>query len=183
MGSLEAALAAFRYHPEEDVGGLIELPQSPLEPEPAARGEDVQLLAFALGSDEYAVPLTTVTEILRARRLTEIPRARPPLLGILNLRGTITPVYDPCVRLGRPTEPGPRAGPDAPPAARPVRILVLRTLLGPAGLWVDRVRGVQRVRPEHLERPPSGPTGGVMGVIRQGGGAPRTVVDPEWLLR
>jgi len=183
MGSLEAALAAFRYHPEEDVSGLIELPQSPLEPEPAARGEELQLLAFALGSDEYAVPLTAVTEILRARRLTEIPRARPPLLGILNLRGTITPVYDPCIRLGRATDPGPRAGPDCPPVPRPVRILVLRTLLGPAGLWVDRVRGVQRVRPEQLERPAGGPTGGVMGVIRQGGGTPRTVVDPEWLLR
>jgi len=44
------------------------------------------------------------------------------------------------------------------------------------------VRGVQRVRPEQLERPHSGPTGGVVGVIRQGG-TPRTVVDPEWLLR
>jgi len=172
MGSLEAALAAFRYHPEEDVSGLIELPQSPLEPEPAARGEELQLLAFALGSDEYAVPLTAVTEILRARRLTEIPRARPPLLGILNLRGTITPVYDPCIRLGRATDPGPRAGPSS------VRSTRIRT-----GLWVDRVRGVQRVRPEQLERPAGGPTGGVMGVIRHGGGTPRTVVDPEWLLR
>src|SRR5215813_15531611 len=100
MSSLEAALQTFRYHPEEDVSGLIELPQSPLEPDPAARGEELQLLAFGLGSDEYAVPLSTVTEILRARRLTEIPRARPPLLGILNLRGTITPVYDPALRLG-----------------------------------------------------------------------------------
>ena len=182
MSSLEAALAAFRYHPEEDVGGLIELPQSPLEPEPLQSREELQLLAFALDGEEYAVPLSTVTEIIRARRLTEIPRARPPLLGILNLRGTITPVYDPSVRLGRPTPVIPRAGPDAPPTPRPVRILVLRTLLGPAGLWVDRVRGVQRVRPEQLERPAGGPTGAVMGVIRHAGGL-RTVVDPEWLLR
>ena len=182
MSSLEAALRTFRYRPEEDVSGLIELPQSPLEPEPAARQEELQLLAFTLDTEEYAVPLGTVTEILRARRLTEIPRARPPLLGILNLRGVITPVYDPSVRLGRPTQSIPRAGPDAHPVLRPVRILVLRTLLGPAGLWVDRVRGVQRVRPELLERPPGGPTGGVLGVIRQGGGT-RTVVDPEWLLR
>src|SRR5262249_53451417 len=113
MSSLEAALQTFRYHPEEDVSGLIELPQSPLEPDPAARGEELQLLALTLASDEYAVPPPTVTEPLRARRLTEIPRARPPLLGILNLRGTITPVYDPCVRLGRPVAPLPRAGPDA----------------------------------------------------------------------
>lgn len=182
MSSLEAALQAFRYHPEEDVGGLMELPQSPLEPEPAATQEELQLLAFTLDGEEYAVPLASVTEILRARRLTEIPRARPPLLGILNLRGTITPVYDPCVRLGRATPVVARAGPDASPAPRAVRILVLRTLLGPAGLWVDRVRGVQRARPEQLERPSDGPTGGVLGVLRHGGGN-RTVVDPEWLLR
>jgi chemotaxis signal transduction protein len=182
MSSLEAALRTFRYHPEEEVVGLIELPQSPLEPEAAPSREELQLLAFSLGGEEYAVPLATVTEILRARRLTEIPRARPPLLGILNLRGTITPVYDPCVRLQRPTLPTPRAGPDAAPVPRPVRILVLRTLLGPAGLWVDRVRGVQRIRPEQMERPADGPTGGVLGVVRHAGGA-RTVVDPEWLLR
>ena len=59
---------------------------------------------------------------------------------------------------------------------------MLRTALGPAGLWVDRVRGVQRVRTGGLERPRGGPTGGVIGLLRTAEGS-CTVVDPEWLLR
>src|SRR5262249_60368307 len=111
-----------------------------------------------------------------------LPRAKPPLLGVLNLRRIITPVYDPSLRLGLPSTVPVCAGPDSERPPRPARILVVRTALGPAGLWVDRVRGVQRLRPNALERPPGGPTGGGMGVLRTTEG-PCTVVDPEWLLR
>jgi purine-binding chemotaxis protein CheW len=182
MSSIEELLAKFRYRPDEETGAALELPASPLEPEPSPASEEPQLLLFHLGNSEYAVSLGTVTEILRARALTEIPRARPPLLGVLNLRGIITPVYDPALRLGCATEAQLRAGPECPRPPRPARILVVRTALGPAGLWVDRVRGVQRIRPGQLERPSGGPTGGVVGVLRSPEG-PCTVVDPEWLLR
>jgi purine-binding chemotaxis protein CheW len=180
--SLEALLARFRYRPDEEAGGLTELPTSTVEPDRPEGVDELQLLTFGLGAVEYGVALAAVTEILRARRLTEIPRARPPLLGVLNLRGTITPVYDPSLRLGLPMNAPPCAGPDCPPPPRPARILVVRTALGPAGLWVDRVRGVQRVRPGSLERPRGGPTGGVVGVLPTVDGT-CTVVDPEWLLR
>ncbi len=182
MSTVDTLLARFRYRPDESSAGLAELPTSAVEPERPAGAEDLNLLTFGLGRSEYAVPLGTVTEILRARPLTEIPRARPPLLGVLNLRGTITPVYDPSLRLGLASSAPPCAGPDCERPPRPARILVVRTALGPAGLWVDRVRGVQRVRPAALERPRSGPTGGVVGIL-QTAEATCTVVDPEWLLR
>ena len=99
---------------------MVELAASPVEPEQRPDAEELQLLTFSLGPAEYAVALGTVTEILRARALTEIPRARPPLLGVLNLRGVITPVYDPSLRLGladaRPGVRGP--GLRAPAAGR-----------------------------------------------------------------
>ncbi|HZJ53522.1 MAG TPA: chemotaxis protein CheW [Myxococcaceae bacterium] len=180
--SLDALLARFRYRPEEESGGLGELPASSIEADRPSGADELQLLTFGLGAGEYAVVLGTVTEILRARTLTEIPRARPPLLGVLNLRGTITPVYDPSLRLGLPVTAPSRAGPDCARPPRAARILVVRTALGPAGLWVDRVRGVQRVRPVALERPRGGPTGGVVGVLSAAEGS-CTVVDPEWLLR
>jgi purine-binding chemotaxis protein CheW len=180
--SLEALLARFRYRADEEAGGLGELPAPSVEADRPEGVDELQLLTFGLGAVEYGVALGTVTEILRARKLTEIPRARPPLLGVLNLRGTITPVYDPSLRLGLPKNAPPCAGPDCPPPPRPARILVVRTALGPAGLWVDRVRGVQRVRPGALERPRGGPTGGVVGILPTLEGT-CTVVDPEWLLR
>ena len=180
--SLEALLERFRYRPDEESAGLAELPTSSVEPEQEPGADGLQLLTFGLGKGEYAVGLGTVTEILRARTLTEIPRARSPLLGVLNLRGIITPVYDPSLRLGLPSTVPPCAGPDCPRPPRPARILVVRTALGPAGVWVDRVRGVQRVRSGALERPRGGLTGGVIGVLPTGEGS-CTVVDPEWLLR
>lgn len=179
---LEELLARFRYRPDEESGGLAQIRTQTVEPDQEPRADELQVLTFGLGAGEYAVALGTVTEILRARTLTEIPRARPPLLGVLNLRGTITPVYDPSLRLGIPSTVPPCAGPDCAPPPRPARILVVRTALGPAGLWVDRVRGVQRVRTGGLERPRGGPTGGVIGLLRTAEGS-RTVVDPEWLLR
>ena len=182
MSTVEALLARFRYRPDEEFGGLAEFPISNVEADRPEGTEDLQLLTFGLGEGEYAVVLGTVTEILRARALTEIPRARPPLLGVLNLRGIITPVYDPSLRLQLASAAPLCAGPDCKRPPRPARILVVRTSLGPAGLWVDRVRGVQRVRPAALERPRSGPTGGVVGVLQTAEGT-CTVVDPEWLLR
>ncbi|HVP61967.1 MAG TPA: chemotaxis protein CheW [Myxococcaceae bacterium] len=182
MSTVDALLAQFRYRPDEECAGLAEFPTSSVEADRPPGMEEQQLLTFGLGGSEYAVALGTVTEILRARALTEIPRARPPLLGVLNLRGTITPVYDPSLRLQLASTAPPCAGPDCERPPRPARILVVRTALGPAGLWVDRVRGVQRVRPAALERPHSGPTGGVVGVLQTAEGT-CTVVDPEWLLR
>jgi chemotaxis signal transduction protein len=180
--ALEVLLDRFRYRPDEEVNGLVDLAASPVEPEQRPGAEELQLLTFGLGSTEYAVALGTVTEILRARTLAEIPRARPPLLGVLNLRGIITPVYDPSLRLGLATTAPVCAGPDSARPPRAARILVVRTGLGPAGLWVSRVRGVQRVRPGALVRPAGGPTGGVLGVLQTFEGD-CAVVDPEWLLR
>ena len=180
--TMDALLARFCYRPDEESAGLVELPASPLEPDQRTGADELQLLTFGLGSSEYAVALGAVTEILRARALTEIPRARPPLLGVLNLRGIITPVYDPALRLGIPSAVPVCAGPDCERPPRAARILVVRTALGPAGLWVDRVRGVQRVRSGALERPSGGPTGGIVGILRTVD-EPCTVVDPEWLLR
>ena len=142
-------LRVFRYQPDEDVSGLSALPSQTEGESPAAPAdvERREYLSFELEGTTYAVPLGAVLEILRARRLVEIPRARPPLLGVLDLRGTVTPVYD--LGLGLGLRPNIRkvAGPEQECEAVPreARILVARTASGPAGMWVDRVRDVVRV--------------------------------------
>jgi purine-binding chemotaxis protein CheW len=64
------------------------------------------------------------------------------------------------------------AGPDAPPPPRLARIIVVRTEEGPAGIWVDSVSGVVRLKPSMLEPAPPGVGGGerdcVVGIGRRG---------------
>ena len=147
--ALAERLRSFRYQPDEDVSGLEALPPpTDTETPTASADEEVRdYLSFELEGTTYAVPLRAVLEILRARPLVEIPRARAPLLGVLDLRGTVTPVYDLGLGLGLRSGIRKVAGPpeecDAVP--REARILVARTAAGPAGMWVDRVRDVVRI--------------------------------------
>ncbi|ABF90229.1 putative chemotaxis protein CheW [Myxococcus xanthus DK 1622] len=157
MSRFSELLDDFFYRPDEDVSGLQDfaagsdgvLPSAPEEvPE--------EYLAFRLEGECYAVPIRGVREISKVPPLTEIPRAEPQLLGVMNLRGELLPVYDVKVRL-RLAERAPLvAGPDAPAPPRSARILVLRTETGPAGVWVDGVVGVVKLKPSMLEAPPPG---------------------------
>jgi purine-binding chemotaxis protein CheW len=179
---LAERLRAFRYHPDEEVGGLTALPP-PVEA-PRTTPPEQQLreyLSFGLGEQTYAVPLSAVQEILRARRLVEIPRAKPPLLGVLDLRGTVTPVYDLALALELRESVRKVAGPaeECEPVPREARILVARTASGPAGLWVDRVRDVIRLASGSIEDCPA--QGAVVGRA-SAGSQPLVLLDIERVL-
>jgi chemotaxis signal transduction protein len=49
---------------------------------------------FRLGERTFATPLTDVREIVRLTGLEALPGTRPPLAGVLVLRGTPLPVLD-----------------------------------------------------------------------------------------
>jgi purine-binding chemotaxis protein CheW len=177
-------LRAFRYHPDEDVSFLTALPLQTAGEAPAAPA-DVELreyLSFELEGETYAVPLGAILEILRARPLVEIPRAEPPLLGVLDLRGTVTPVYDLARGLGLRAHLRKVAGPpeECEAVPREARILVARTGGGPVGMWVDRVRDVVRL-PAASIPPASSETGAVVGQSAAGA-KPLVLLDLEWVL-
>jgi purine-binding chemotaxis protein CheW len=147
----------FFYRPDEDVGGLLEFAAGSDEMLPPAPEEiPEEYLAFELENECYAVPIRSIREIGKVPPLTEIPRSEPHLLGVMNLRGDVIPVYDIKLRL-KLTERAPRvAGPDAPPPPRAARIIVARTEEGLAGVWVDAVKDVVRLKPSMLEPAPPG---------------------------
>ncbi len=60
----------------------------------------VQLASFRLGSEDYAIDIMRIREIIRPLRLTPVPDATGLLEGVLNLRGAIIPVVDLRRRLG-----------------------------------------------------------------------------------
>ena len=61
-----------------------------------------QYLTFTLGTEEYGVDILTVQEIKGFSAITPIPNTPAHIKGVMNLRGTITPVVDLRVKFGLP---------------------------------------------------------------------------------
>ncbi len=59
-----------------------------------------QLVVFPLAGEHYALPIGTVSEIIRSTRLRSIVSASRWVEGIIAVRGKIIPIYDLATRLG-----------------------------------------------------------------------------------
>lgn len=53
-----------------------------------------RFLQFSLGTEDYAIPLLKVKEVIAVSELTPVPFAPPHFRGIMNLRGQIISVID-----------------------------------------------------------------------------------------
>jgi purine-binding chemotaxis protein CheW len=60
----------------------------------AAATDGAQFLTFTLGGEEYGVDILRVQEIKGYSSITPIPNAPPCVRGVMNLRGTVVPVFD-----------------------------------------------------------------------------------------
>src|SRR3954466_7227570 len=63
-----------------------------------------QLVVFTLGSEEYALPIRQVHEIIRYTDPRSLAAEAGWVRGVISLRGKIVPVYDLAARLGLVTE-------------------------------------------------------------------------------
>jgi purine-binding chemotaxis protein CheW len=59
-----------------------------------------QLLAFVLGEQQYALPLTTVQRVVRMVEVTPLPSAPEVVLGVIDFQGNIIPVMSMRKRFG-----------------------------------------------------------------------------------
>ena len=60
----------------------------------------LQLIAFSIGDQTYGVEITTVREIRAWNGATPLPNTRDFVRGVINLRGTIVPIFDLRARFG-----------------------------------------------------------------------------------
>jgi chemotaxis signal transduction protein len=60
----------------------------------------MRVLVFRINADFYAVPMEIVLQVLRRPQVTPVPLAPPGLLGVLNVRGEIVPLFDTGVLTG-----------------------------------------------------------------------------------
>jgi purine-binding chemotaxis protein CheW len=127
----------------------------------------VRHVVFRLGRDRYALPLSAIREVVVApARYTRVPRAPPPVRGVVNLRGRVVPVVD----LGHLLEV-PATG------ERLERVILLDLGRRELGLLITDIDGIEAI--EKLSSPSrAGPV--VRGVARLGALA-ITVLDPQGL--
>lgn len=108
---------------------------------------EVQLCAFMVGEEEYAVDIHRVLEILHLPPTAQFPRA-PGFDGVLNLRGEILPLVDLRRVFGTTT----------PSDSRRQGLLVCTVGRRKIAFRVDRVTQVVRARRDELKPVP--PLGG-----------------------
>ena len=167
--SRSALLDAFFYRADEDVGALEQLHAEPASAaSPIAAEEPEEFLAFQLEAETYAVAIGAVREIVKVPLLTEVPRGQRGLLGVMNLRGEVLPVYDVKHRLGLIREVPVVTGPSDVP--RSCRVVLVRDEEGDAGVLVDRVDEVVKLLPSRFEPPPPGTSDreAISGLARKG---------------
>ena len=57
-------------------------------------------LTFALGSEEYGLPVLKVREIIKVMDITHVPQVPDHVRGVINLRGRVIPVIDLRLKFG-----------------------------------------------------------------------------------
>ena len=61
-------------------------------------------LTFALGREEYGLPVLKVREIIKVMEVTLVPQVPPHVRGVINLRGKVIPVVDLRLKFGLPEQ-------------------------------------------------------------------------------
>ena len=102
-----------------------------------------QLVVFSLGTEEYALPIGTVSEIIRFSEPRTVASDAAWIRGVIGLRGKIIPIFDLAARMALDTD------------SKPGKIVIVETGTGQVGVMVDEVEEVLTVSGEQLEAVPT----------------------------
>ncbi len=105
--------------------------------------QELQMVAFKLKDEEYAVTIDHVNEIKNVTEITRVPRAPFYIRGVFNLRGKIIPVVDLKKRLSLGDS---EVRDDS-------RIIVVEVGQHVVGLLVDSVTETTRVNAGEVDSP------------------------------
>lgn len=106
--------------------------------------QEIQVVGFYLGNDEYAISINKVREIQGMLEIRKIPKAPPFVEGVINLRGKVMPVIDLRKRF------------DLSPSVdnSQAKILIVEHNKTHIGLVVDNVSEVIRLYADQIEKSP-----------------------------
>ncbi len=102
---------------------------------------DMQLVVFQLGNEEYGADISQIREIIRAGEITGIPQAPDYVHGVINLRGQVTTVVNLRRRLGMPDKE----------KDNNTRIVIVEIDHNTIGMMVDSVTEVKYINGNQIE--------------------------------
>jgi purine-binding chemotaxis protein CheW len=102
-----------------------------------------QLVVFSLGTEEYALPIGSVHEIIRYTEPRAVASDAAWIRGVIGLRGKIIPIFDLAARMQLDS-----AG------SEPGKIVIVESGTGQAGIMVDEVEEVLTITSDQLEDVP-----------------------------
>jgi purine-binding chemotaxis protein CheW len=115
-----------------------------------------QLVVFSLGSEEYALPIGAVHEIIRFTEPRSVASEVDWIRGVIGLRGKIIPIFDLAARLELAT------------GSEPGKIVIVETGTGQVGVMVDEVEEVLTTTSDQLEAVPTASTDSIDSIAKIG---------------
>jgi purine-binding chemotaxis protein CheW len=115
----------------------------------------LQLIAFTIGEQIYGVEITTVREIRAWNGATPLPNTQESVRGVINLRGTIVPIFDLRARFGD--------GQTSPTKTHVVVVMSVGEKW--VGVLVDAVSDILTVSKEEIHAVPEGNSGNDAGLL------------------
>jgi purine-binding chemotaxis protein CheW len=105
---------------------------------------EIQLVIFCLGREEFGMDIAQVKEIIRMQNVTPMPRSPQFIEGIINLRGQIIAVMDMAQRFGM----------ESSKRTDKARIVVVEVQGNTVGVVVDEVPEVLRISLDDIAEAP-----------------------------
>lgn len=108
------------------------------------KAKERKVIVFQLEDEEYAIPVEQVGSIERVQSITRVPRTKPFVKGVMNLRGVITPLIDLRIRFGM----------EEKDFTNTSRIIIVQVDDIEVGLIVDSANDVLDIPVSAIEPPP-----------------------------
>jgi len=107
--------------------------------------ESRQYLTFTVDREEYGVNIIQVREIKAWSHITRLPNTPEYMLGVMNLRGTIIPIFDLRARFGKERV-----------AVNPKNVVIIVALESRMiGILVETVSDIIDADPSNIQPPPT----------------------------
>jgi len=119
-------------------------------PDNEHKEDDIQLVGFVVGDEEYAIPILNIQEIIKPIEYTRVPSVPEYVLGVFNMRGNVMPLIDLAQRFNLGSS---KMTPQT-------RYIVLRGetngsgVGGNAGFVIDRLTEAIKIHRSRIDPPP-----------------------------